>query len=134
MNATAENKNIMSFFEKKLPSFVFILLIIQPLLDAVSYWADLYSLTTFTTVIRFFMLVGVTLYAFCLSDKKSVYFIFAGILAVYWIIHMIICFISDGGYISPVADANNFLRTVQFPLFAICFITFFKKSEEFCSG
>ena len=75
------------------------------------------------------MFAGVLLYSFLISDKKHLYFLFGGVIALYWILHVVACLRSAGGYASPFSDLNNLLRTVQLPVFALSFITFFKKSD-----
>lgn len=129
-NAAIEKKGIKQSLEKMVPGVVFALLIIQPLLDMVSYWATEWEWTGITTMVRFAMFAAVMLYAFIISDKKWVYFVFCGVMGVYWIFHMIACIKSSGGYLSPYTDINNFLRLIHLPLFTLAFITFFKKSSE----
>lgn len=109
---------------------LFALLVIQPVLDIISYWAQQIDFTMITTAFRLVMFVTVFLYAFIISDKKWVYIVFASVLAVYWAGHMLVCFKAAGGYISPVQDISNFFRTVQLPCFTIAFITFFKKDTD----
>ena len=58
---------------KKAGQFVFWLLILQPILDAVSYFANVYSFTAVTTVVRFGMFAVICLYCFLMSDRKKVY-------------------------------------------------------------
>lgn len=121
---------IKSPLEKAAPGVVFALLLIQPFLDVISYWATEWEFTGLTTLFRFAMFASVMLYSFLISDKKRVYVIFGGVLCIYWLCHMIACIKSQGGYVSPVSDVNNFLRTVHLPLFTLAFITMFKKSDE----
>ena len=111
------------------PEIVFVLLLVQPVLDIISYWATEWEITTYTTIFRFLMFAGVLLYSFILSDRKGIYFLFGGVIALYWILHVVACLRSEGGYLSPFTDLNNLLRTVQLPLFALSFMTFFKKSD-----
>ncbi len=127
------NASVLTKTKRKLtdivPELVFVLLLIQPVLDIISYWATEWELTVYTTAFRFLMFAGVLLYSFLISDKKHLYFLFGGVIALYWILHVVACLHSPGGYASPFSDLNNLLRTVQLPLFALSFITFFKKSD-----
>lgn len=109
---------------------VFALLLLQPVLDVISYWATVFECSAITTLARFAMFALVMLYAFLISDRKRTYIIFAAALCLFWIAHMIACFKAPGGYKSPVADAGDFLRTVQMPFFTLAFITCFKKSDR----
>jgi len=101
------------------PEIVFVLLLVQPVLDIISYWATEWEITTYTTIFRFLMFAGVLLYSFILSDRKGIYFLFGGVIALYWILHVVACLRSEGGYLSPFTDLNNLLRTVQLPLFPL---------------
>ena len=127
------NASVFTKTKKRLtdivPELVFVLLLIQPVLDIISYWATEWELTVYTTAFRFLMFAGVLLYSFLISDKKHLYFLFGGVIALYWILHVVACLRSAGGYASPFSDLNNLLRTVQLPVFALSFITFFKKSD-----
>ena len=112
------------------PGFLFALLIAQPLLDIISFWANEWAFTTATTLTRFGMFAMVLLYGFIISDKKWTYVAIGSVMIAYWIFHMIACIKSATGYVSPFSDANNFFRTIHLPLFAVVFITMFKKSDR----
>jgi len=112
------------------PYFLFALLIVQPLLDIISHWSNVWSFTAITTVARLGMFLMVMLYGFIISDKKWAYIATAAVIGVYWAGHIAACVLADGGYVDPVGDANNFLRTVHLPLFTLVFITVFKKSSS----
>lgn len=133
MGNTAVLKNkggIKTSLEKYVPGVVFALLIMQPLLDIVSYWANEWYFTSVTTAVRFLMFAAVMLYGFIVSDRKGIYVVTGAAVVLYWALHMIACFKSANGYISPVADASNFLRIIHLPLFTLAFITFFKKDSS----
>lgn len=114
--------------EKLVLNFISILLMVQPLLDVLSYFLLKTGDTTLTTILRTIMFAGIVLYTFLISENKKVYYIFYGIAGVYWILHMVNCF--RIGYQSPVSDCANFLRAVQMPALTISFITLFKKSSR----
>ena len=104
------------------------LIMIQPILDIASYFAIETGMTSVTSLLRLAIFGAIMVYAFILSDRKKVYYIFAGILGAYWIVHMLIC--ARDGY-SLVSDANGFLRTIQMPALTLAFITLFQRSERF---
>lgn len=112
------------------PGFLFALLIAQPILDIISYWANEWEFTALTTLVRFAMFGLVMLYGFIISDKKWTYIVAAGVMGVYWVLHMVACFKSAGGYVSPFSDAANFFRTIHLPLFTLAFITMFRKNDR----
>ncbi len=130
MRLNTARKDFTETLRRYVPGAVFALLVIQPLLDIISYWANEWEWTALTTAFRMLMFVAVMLYAFIVSDKKWVYFAAAGVLGVYWVLHAVGCFKAAGGYLSPVSDLANFLRLVHLPLFTIAFITFMKQSDK----
>ncbi len=105
-----------------------ILIMIQPLLDIVSFFAIKMELTAITSMLRLVIFAAVMVYAFILSDRKKPYYIFAGIAGVYWICHMLVCFVD--GY-ELVSDTNGFLRTIQMPAMTLAFITLFQRAKKF---
>ena len=114
--------------KNKVDVILFVLLIIQPILDVFSFFMIENNMTTVSTMLRMGIFAVVALYAFWISDHKKVYFIMAGILAVFWILHMIGCFM--GGYQSLYQDLAMYARTIQMPVLTSCFITIFKKGDQ----
>lgn len=112
----------------KLPWIVGVIIVVQPVLDVLSYFLGELGNNSLSTALRFLMLMVVALLGFVVSDKKRVYVIFYGIMAVFWVAHMANCF--RIGYQSMVSDTANFMRIMNFPIFALSFITFFKKGEK----
>lgn len=129
-NIIAVKNKIKPSLERLVPGVVFALLIIQPLLDIISYWANQWEFTSVTTAVRFLMFAVIMLYGFMVSDRKRIYVVTGAAVAVYWVLHMAACFKAEGGYISPVSDASNFLRIIHLPLFTLAFVTFFKKDAD----
>lgn len=109
-------------------SFILILLLCQPLLDIMSYFAILGNVSSITTILRLLIFGCIMLWAFLISDNKKGYFIFAGIIGLYWVLHIVVN--ARGGYISVVEDTAMYLRTIQGPALTIAFITFLKKSKN----
>ena len=68
---------------------VFILLIMQPVLDIFSFFVVGTNLNIVTTLFRMLIFAIVTLYAFLISDNRKPYFIMAGVLIVFFVFHMI---------------------------------------------
>lgn len=107
--------------------FVAALLVIQPLLDVMSFFMSDANLTSITTVIRTIFLVTVTAYAFVISDKKPSYFLLFAVVVAFWLIHMANC--ARVGYAQPGLDLGEYAKLIQFPLWTLSFITFFKKRD-----
>lgn len=119
------NNGVLSKENKKVSIFIFILIVAQPLLDVLSFFLIKADKTAYTTMLRMAMFVAIMFFAFIISDRKKVYYIFGGVAGGYFVLHALNCF--RIGYISPVEDAANFFRTIHTPALLIAFITFFKK-------
>lgn len=112
----------------RLSVLVIILMAMQPLLDMFSYfWAGTGRSNLLTLALRIGLLAATGLYAFCISDRKRVYLIAAGICAAFWAVHMVVCW--QSGYQDPFSDFANYVRVVQIVVYALCFITFLRQGE-----
>ncbi|MGM9640485.1 MAG: O-antigen ligase family protein [Faecousia sp.] len=112
-----------------LPRFVFVLLLIQPLLDVLSYWMDVSGMpNTLTLALRFAMLALILLVGFTVSQRRWVYWTAAGILLALTGGHVYACI--QAGYDNPIQDLANMLRIYQFPLVCICFISFLRANKD----
>ncbi|WP_040194969.1 O-antigen ligase family protein [Clostridium culturomicium] len=109
-------------------SFVMMLIIIQPMLDVLSYWLIKGDNTSITTILRILMLGVIVIYSFIISDNKKFYFVFYGVMAAFWALHMINGF--RIGYISLFSDIALFIRVAQMPALTLSFITFLRKNKN----
>lgn len=121
-------QKIKDFLEPKLPMIVLAVIGIQPLLDVFSYFLNQRGSNAASTLLRFAMLGAVALLGFLLSDRKRVYFALYGVVAAFWLAHVLNNF--RVGYISVVQDTANFMRTLNFPIFALTFITILTKKPD----
>lgn len=121
-------KSCKTFLEKKLSILAPAILIIQPMLDVLSYFLLEMGSNALSTALRFVMLMAVALLGFLVSDRKKLYFLFYGIAGIFWILHALNCF--RIGYLSFVQDTANFLRILSFPIFTLSYITFFQKGKR----
>lgn len=129
MTAASNLQAQQSGLIRKLPLFVTVICVLQPLMDVLSFWQATLNLSnTPTLLLRFGVLAVVALMGFVLSRQKKVYVIAALLCAALWAGHCYACF--QKGYLSPVSDFINYVRILQMPLFAVCFITFLKRSER----
>lgn len=112
-----------------LPTVLLILLILQPLMDILSYWTDRLGMAnTITLLLRFATFAAVCLLGFLASSRKKAYGIAAGACVFVLAGHVVACLIK--GYLDPVHDLTNFVRVVQMPLFVICFISFLRANKK----
>lgn len=118
--------------EKKLVAwsgaFMASLMLAQPLLDVVSYFMAGVGHTGLTTALRCLLLVVVGAYGFAISEHKPVYMGVYGVLAAFWLLHALNCL--RQGYADPVGDLAEYLKLIQFPLWTLSFVTFFRRREE----
>ena len=121
-------KSLRAFLQNRISGLVLALLVIQPMMDVLSYVLGELGSNALSTLLRFFMLALVAFLGFFVSRKKRVYFLFYGAVAVFWIAHVLNCY--RIGYQSFVADTANFLRILNFPIFTLSFITFFQQGKE----
>lgn len=114
--------------KQKLPVLLIVLMVLQPLLDIVSYFWSLGGHSNLPTLmLRMGILAVTALYAFCISQRKRVYLIAAGVCAVFWGAHMAACY--QAGYQDPFTDLTNYVRVVQIIVYTLCFITFLREGE-----
>ncbi len=114
--------------QKYISIFVMVLIIIQPMLDVLSYWLTKADNTSITTILRIVMLGVIVIYSFIVTDNKKLYFIFYSIIALYWLGHMVNAF--RIGYMNPISDISLFIRVAQMPALTLSFITFIKKNSK----
>ena len=109
--------------------WLWVLILSQPMLDALSYWAAEMELSSALTLgIRMLILCVTVVAAFLLSSKKRVYFITAAVLAAYWIAHVLAC--SRVGYQDPISDLTNYIRVAQLPIYTLALITLMRRAGD----
>lgn len=107
--------------------FMTALLLAQPLLDVLSYFIQRAGTTAVTSVLRLVLLAVVSVYGFAITDRKQVYGAVYAVAGGFWLLHMLNCL--RQGYADPLGDAAEYLKLVQFPLWTLSFVTFFRKQE-----
>ena len=113
--------------------FTAVLLIIQPILDIISFWFAEWNLPSFITLIlRLGVLAITVLYAFLITDSKKIYYVTIGAIVVIYACHLIACL--QFGIRDIVGDFSNYIRVVQTPLTAISLITLLKQNKDSYEG
>lgn len=121
-------KSVKEAVSKRLSLLVFILIVMQPLLDVLSFFLGEMGSNALSTLLRFGLLAAVALLGFIVSGKKRLYIVFYAAAGVFWLLHMANCF--RIGYQSMVQDAANFLRIISFLVFTLSLITFFRQGRQ----
>lgn len=116
----------------KLPLLALILVVLQPLMDVLSFWmAKLGNANLLTLLLRLLVLAAMVLTGFCVSRRKKIYFLAAAVCLVIGIGHVAAGL--QAGYLDVVSDLSNYIRVLQLPLTALCLVTFFRENEA-CYG
>lgn len=124
-----KEKTLRQTVMKKLPVFVFILFLLQPLMDMLSFWITELEVSNLPTLILRFGVLGLTLLAgFCISRRKWIYWVAAGIIAALTAGHVFA--LSQFGISDLFGDLTNLVRVLQLPLTTICLITFLRENEK----
>lgn len=97
------------------------IILLQPLLDVLSYFMNEYGSTVVTTTLRMILLVAVSLLGFALSRRKRAYILCFSAVAALWLLRALNCL--RLGYQDPIGDAAQFFKLAQFPLWTLSFIT-----------
>ncbi len=119
--------------DRLLSVLLFSYMLLQPVLDVLSYWLDATGTgNALTTLLRFALLALVMLLGFVLSERKRYYFLLAGILLLLTAGHIWAC--RQAGYGQPMVDLANMLRIYQLPMMTLAFITCFKRSRQAMEG
>lgn len=107
--------------------FLAAVLLLQPLLDVLSFFMREVGATGVTTMVRLALLMAVSLYGFVISDRRQLYAAGWAVAAGFWLLHSLNCI--REGYLEPVGDAAEFLKLMQFPLWTMAFYAIFQKRE-----
>ena len=122
-------KPILDRVRSRLPLLVFVLCVIQPLLDVAGYWQQYFGVSNAVTMaLRMLLLGGSVLLGFVLSDRKRYYFLAAAVLAALTAGHVYACSLAPKGYEAMITDLINLVRIYFLPLMTICFITFLRQN------
>ncbi|MBQ9044909.1 MAG: O-antigen ligase family protein [Oscillospiraceae bacterium] len=109
--------------------WLWILLLSQPVLDAVSFWtADVGWGSTLTLALRMAVLAATVVLAFVLSERRRCYVLTAAVLAAYWLAHALACL--RVGYAEPITDLTNYIRVAQLPVYTLAFITLLRRVPD----
>lgn len=123
------SSNLKARLSPKLPRAVFLLCLLQPCLDVLSYWLDAAGCSNALTLgLRFAMLAAMVLGGFCLTERRSLYLTAAGILLILTAGHTLACL--QTGYDQLFTDWANLLRIYQFPLAAMFFLSCLRCNPE----
>ncbi len=110
-----------------------VLIIIQPVMDVISYWLSEFGMSNAPTLILRMGVLAITLLCgFIISNNKHIYLITATVMAAVYAGHVFACV--QAGYVSPIEDLTNYIRVVQMPLLVIAFITFMRKNKNAFDG
>lgn len=124
-----QNHNEAGFIQRNISKFIILIFILQPLMDMLSFFVEkIGSGYSITLLLRFGVLAVTALVGFIASKRKKAYIIFA--LAALFVLagHVVACMKQE--YLQPIDDIANYVRVIQMPLFAMCFISFMRLGDQ----
>lgn len=114
---------------RRLPAFVVVCCVLQPLLDVAGYWQQHLGFANYLTLaLRALLLLSVMALGFLLSERKRCYVILAVMLGLLTALHAAANL--PGGYLEPVEDFAALSRIYLLPVSCLCFITFLRRGGE----
>ncbi len=124
---------IKNKLSEKAHIFTALLMIIQPVMDIISFWFERFGLSgSITLVLRLGVLAFSLLYAFVITDRKWIYWsAFAAVVLLY-AGHVFA--IWQAGILSIVTDFSNYVRVIQMPLSAILLISCMRMNKRGFEG
>lgn len=112
--------------KKPLQLLILALIVVQPLLDVMSYWLNVGGAeNTLTLSLRLGLLLLTVVLGFCLAEKRRAYYIMAAVLLLLTLGHVLAC--KQYGYADPVRDLTNLVRIYLLPLTALSFCTLLRR-------
>lgn len=115
--------------KKPLQLLILALIVVQPLLDVMSYWLNVGGAeNTLTLSLRLGLLLLTVVLGFCLAEKRRAYYIMAAVLLLLTLGHVLAC--KQYGYADPVRDLTNLVRIYLLPLTALSFCTLLRRFPE----
>ena len=115
--------------KKPLQLLILALIVVQPLLDVMSYWLNVGGAeNTLTLSLRLGLLLLTVVLGFFLAEKRRAYYIMAAVLLLLTLGHVLAC--KQYGYADPVRDLTNLVRIYLLPLTALSFCTLLRRFPE----
>lgn len=112
-----------------LPAMVFIFCLMQPMLDVAGFWqGQLGVKTVLTTLIRMGCFGGAALLGFVLTDRKWVYWLMAGVMALFAVLRSMA--LMEAGYGFPSEDLINLFTFYMLPVYSLAISTFALKNPR----
>ena len=109
-------------------NWLFLLIVLQPILDIVAYFQYDSKIGKIAGYIRLLLMVIIVFYALYKIPKKRNFLILMGIIGIYCILH-----IANGfrvGYLSLAEDVSYMAKVLQMPVLGIAFCYLFKNNSH----
>ena len=117
-------KKILSYLDER---FLFWLIAMQPVLDAIAYWTQSAE-GTIAGKIRLAIMVIVPLVLLFKLERKKHFIITMAIMGLYSLLHVLNGF--RVGYINLVFDVSYLVRVLYMPVMAVCLIYLVKTEKK----
>ena len=124
---------IKNKLSEKAHIFTALLMIIQPIMDIISFWFERFGLSgNITLVLRLGVLAFSLLFAYIITDRKWLYWVTCAVVVLFYAGHVFA--IWQAGIQSIVTDFANFVRVVQMPLSVIVLISCMRQNKRGFEG
>ena len=115
-------------FDKIKAHLIFILIVLLPFWDIITYFLIDSKFGIVLTFSRFLIAGIIFIYSFIISKSKKHHYIFSLIMFIYILGHIMSCYIS--GYINIYEDITNLFRILYMPILLFSFIIIFKSKKN----
>lgn len=123
------SERLKNFITSHLSEITLSLIVVQPVLDVISYWLAFFGMSnTPTLILRLLLLAATFFFGFSVSSRKRTYFIFIIIAALIATGHVIASVVS--GYSAPVSDLTNYVRVLLTPVTTLAVISFLRTENS----
>lgn len=114
-----------------LPRIMMLLILLQPLLDIISYWQTELAIPISLSFAPRAIIFAILFFGgLILSERKRVYYIMVAVIAVFWACHIAVCLQNGMTVSSMIHDTTYFISVLQLPITTVCMITCLKLTGE----
>ncbi len=117
--------------QRWLPRFLFLFMLLQPILDVLGYWQkEIGVMNVVTMTVRALLSAVLLLLGFLRSERKWIYLGCFGLSLLYLAGHALACANSTGGYQDFLEDLVEQARIFFLPVTALCLVTLLRREPE----
>lgn len=123
MKAIVNRDSMRRSFARYAPILLFILIILQPVLDIAAYWFETIGYTEVVPITRLLIFSGIFAVSYFAAEKRGWYWLIITIVLLFWAARSAVL-LANGGIDNIYSDTATYARFVGTPLLAMALITF----------